>query len=244
MARKKIGDVSEVRPVFVFPGLSEIERQIQRRIQFWENPKRRGPYPLPVLDFLINVIGCELQTSEDNEEFGKDAEFYNPTWYTNGITNGELFYSLYTTVRRMAEDEKFNFVELPLCDREAFASMLYLGTCLFLDRLDEPELADERVDLWVLCAWTRKMRGYDLWQTENGEVSAPPGLRDLKDDDWKSIAEEVAEHFSEDGENEYLEIALLDQQPHWPTFQEFRSAKAHLLNWYGRTRANTQQRAD
>src|SRR5437899_1878408 len=66
---------------------------------------------------------------------------------------------------------------------------------------------------------------------------------DLNSDDWEAIAEDVKEHFSEDGDDEYLEIALLDEQLHWPTFQEFRSAKAHLLDWYSRTKANTQSRA-
>ena len=31
------------------------------------------------------------------------------------------------------------------------------------------------------------------------------------------IAEDVKRHFSEDGDDEYLEIALLDEQLQWPT---------------------------
>jgi hypothetical protein len=67
-------------------------------------------------------------------------------------------------------------------------------------------------------------------------------LGQLTDDDWENIAEDVKRHFSEDGDDEYLEIALLDEQLHWPTFQEFRSTKVHLLKWADRTRANTKAR--
>jgi len=244
MPRKKKSNGNQGKATtLVFPTHAEIEETLMRRIGFWEHPDRKGPYPLPVLDFLINAIGCEIETGEGGEEFAKDAEFYNPHWYTKGITNGELFYSLYRTISRMVEDEKFEFSRLPVGDQETFYSMVDLATSLFLEWRMEPESGGDSIDLWILYAWIRKIRGFNVWQNDNGEPIEPPPLGDLNSDDWEAIAEDVKEHFSEDGDDEYLEIALLDEQLHWPTFQEFRSAKAHLLDWYSRTKANTQSRA-
>lgn len=111
-----------------------------------------------------------------------------------------------------------------------------------LDRRKEPELADEGIDLWILYAWTRNLDMLAVWYDEKSESVLPPPLGQLTDDDWDNIAEDVKRHFSEDGDDEYLEIALLDEQLQWPTFQEFRSAKAHLLKWAEWTRANTKAR--
>jgi hypothetical protein len=230
MPSKKTKNVVQFEQGCVFPPHREIEENLQRRLRFWEDPDRKGPYPLPVLDFLVNAIGCELETGQDDEEFGKDTEFYNPSWYTTGNTNGELFYSVYKTILRMAEDPEFEFSGLPICDQEALCSILDLSTSLFLDRRKESGFAEDSIDLWILYFWTRKMRGFDIWQTDDGETVEPPPLGDLKSDDWEMIAEDVKTHFSEDEDDEFLNIALLDVQLHWPTFQEFRSAKAHLLN--------------
>ena len=83
------------------------------------------------------------------------------------------------------------------------------------------------------CSLFGTMRKANLFYRQLGQ---------LTDDDWDNIAEDVKRHFSEDGDDEYLEIALLDEQLQWPTFQEFRSAKAHLLKWAEWTRANTKAR--
>jgi hypothetical protein len=81
------------------------------------------------------------------------------------------------------------------------------------------------------------MSNEPLWVGDNGEPADAPELNQLTRDDWEQIAEEVKEHFI-DFDVEFEEMALLDEQPHWPTFQEFRKAKAWLLNWYGQTRWN------
>lgn len=240
MSRKKAKNAAQFEASLAFPTHDEIEESSQRRLSLWEDLGRKVRYPLPVLDFLINAIACELQTSEDDPEFGQDTEFYNSNWYTTGITNGEFFYSLYQTIRQMSSDEQFDFSRLTLCDQEAFFSMLDLAITLFLDRRKEPELADEGVDLWILYAWTRKIDKLAVWYDEMSESVLPPPLGQLTDDDWENVAEDVKRHFSEDGDDEFLEIALLDEQLHWPTFQEFRSAKAHLLKWADRTRTNAK----
>jgi hypothetical protein len=221
-----------------FPSHSKIDHTVKSSLEIWAHQK--GPYPLPVLEFLINEIGFQLETIEDAEDAGKDDEFYNPRWYTKGITNGELFYSLYRTLSSMIEDGKFAFGELAEADQQIFGSMLELARDLFLDRREEGEFVGDSVDLWVLYKWAREKSGFAVWTNENGDAVAPPALADLTAVDWKDIADDVVAHFLNDDQHEYLELALLDSDPHWPTAQEFRRAKANLRWWYGLTRGNQQ----
>ena len=136
-----------------------------------------------------------------------------------------------------------HFFSLSVGDQQAFACTLDLATNLFLDRDRDSGFVDEAVDFWNLYRWTRRIDGYSLWSTEDGtEAIEPPPLQQLTPDDWRVLVDDLKEHFLGEGEDEYIEMPLLDadQQPHWPTFQEFRSAKAHLLDWCSRTRVNSR----
>lgn len=238
MKRKSTKEpAAEQQAKFVVPTHKQIEGDLERELFLWRNHGRKGPYPLPVLDFIIGQIGFEIDSGEDNEDFGKDLEYYNPSGCVRGITNGELFYSLYLTVMKMTEEEGFDLLGLPICDQQAFASMLDLAVTLFLEHLKDVELGQGAIDLWILYAWCRRMRNEPLWGGDNGEPASAPELNQLTRDNWEQIAEEVKEHFI-DCDVEFEEMALLDEQPHWPTFQEFRKAKTWLLNWYGQTRGN------
>jgi hypothetical protein len=115
-------------------------------LELWQRLGRKGPYPLPVLDFIIGQIGIEIENCQDNEEFGKDVEYYNPFPYSVGIINGELFYSLYMTLVKMTQEEDFNLFDLPICDQQAFASMLELAITMFLDMDLDNELDQTVVD--------------------------------------------------------------------------------------------------
>ena len=137
----------------------------------------------------------------------------------------------------MTEEEEFNMFDLPICDQQAFASMLELAMTMFLDMHLDNELDQTAVDLWILYAWCRRMRNEPVWGGENGEPVSAPELNQLTRDNWEQIVEEAKDHFI-DYDIEFEEMALLDDQPHWPTHQEFRKAKAWLLNWYGQTRWN------
>jgi hypothetical protein len=226
----------DVQPTASFPSHSEIDRSVRSALESWAHQK--GPYPLPVLEFLVNEVGCQLDTIEDADDSAKDDEFYNPCWYTKGITNGELFYSVYRIISSMIENEKFAFGELTQADQQIFGSLLELARDLFLDRRGEGEFVGDSVDLWILYKWTREKSGFAVWTAENGDAVAPPPLGNLTSDDWKDIAEDVIEHFLDGEEDDYLELGLLDSDPHWPTAQEFRRAKAHIRWWYRLTRGN------
>jgi len=201
--------IAEQRPKFVAPTQKQIEEIISRELELWKRFGRKGPYPLPMLDFIIGQIGIEIEHDQDSEEFGKDAEYYNPCPYTVGITNGELFYSLYVTLVKMTEDEDFNLFGLPICDQQAFASMLELAITMFLDMHLDNELDQTVVDFWILFAWCRRMGSEHLWVGDNGEPADAPELNKLTRDDWEQIAEEVKEHFI-DFDIEFTEMALLD----------------------------------
>lgn len=71
MPPKKNKTVVHDEQPFVFPTQKEIEENLQRWLRFWEHPGRKGPYPLPVLDFLINAIGYEVEIGEGDEESAK-----------------------------------------------------------------------------------------------------------------------------------------------------------------------------
>jgi hypothetical protein len=231
---------ANTKPEFAFPPHKQLGEQIQAELKAWELTGHKGAYPLPVLDFIISQIGCEIDNGDGNADFDKDAEYYNPSGYVSGITNGELFYALYATIKKMTEDEKFEFLDLSLCDQQAFASMLELAINLFLDMFDEIELRQDAVDLWILYSWCRRLDEEPIWEDENGEPVDAPELGSLTKDDWERIAEDVKEHFLGESDAEYVEMVLLDEQPHWPTFQEFRKAKAWLSEWYGHTRWNSK----
>jgi hypothetical protein len=237
MKPKSTKESAEQQIKYVVPTHKQIEENIGRELQLWQQFDRNGPYPLPVLDFIIGHIGVEIHTCEDNEDIGKDTEYYNPSAFVNGITNGELFYSLYITLTKMTEEEKFDLFSLPICDQQAFASMLDLATTLFLEQMEDTELDQTAVDLWILYSWCQRMKNKPLWIRDDGEATEPPELNKLTREDWELIAEEVKEHFI-DYDIELQEMALLDEQPHWPTFQEFRKAKTQLLDWSRRTRWN------
>ena len=107
MPRKKKTTVTDEEAVPPFPIHRQIGELLQRRLDFWRRPDHTGRYPLPVLDFLVNAIGFAIELCEDTEELAKDAEFYSPSWYVKGITNGEWCCSLYRTIAGMAEQAKF-----------------------------------------------------------------------------------------------------------------------------------------
>jgi hypothetical protein len=75
MSRKRAKNVVQFEASLAFPTHDEIEQDLQQRLRLWEDPDRKVRYPLPVLDFLINAIACELETGEDDPEFGKTHNF-------------------------------------------------------------------------------------------------------------------------------------------------------------------------
>ena len=195
---------------------------------------------MPVLDFVINRIGSEIEMGKDSEDFGKDDEYHNPSWSVNGITNGELFYSLYRTILKMTQESEFEILELPLSDQQAFASTLDLAIVLFLDSRDPQDPDQGWVDLWILHLWCCRLDDTpDLYSEDETELSITE-LSQLTGDDWNYVAESVKCHFLDDSDVDDIEMALLDEQPHWPTHQEFRKAKAWLFDWYEHTRWNSK----
>jgi hypothetical protein len=239
--KAKNKSVMEERLKFVVPTHKQIEEDLQRELQGWQQFGRKGPYPFPVLDFIIGQIGCEIESAQGNEDLGKDIEYYNPTGYINGITNGELYYSLYKTILKMTEEDEFEFSNLALCDQQVFAARLDLAINLFTDLRGDNELNQDAVDLWIFYSWCRRLRNQPVWENENGETISPPEIEELTEDDWEQITGDLNAHFLEDSDAEFIEMVLLDEQPHWPTFQEFRKAKAWLMDWYGQTRWNRKR---
>src|SRR5438034_7870971 len=133
MPRKKKSNGNQGKAtMLVFPTHAEIEETLMRRIGFWEHPDRKGPYPLPVLDFLINAIGCEIETGEGGEEFAKDAEFYNPHWYTKGSQMANCFILFTERSPEWSKMRSLSFLDSLLAIRKRSIRWLILPLHCFL----------------------------------------------------------------------------------------------------------------
>lgn len=206
----------------------------------WLKADYAGPYPLPALDFIVGRIGCEIESGLDRGDIEKDDAYHNPSPYADGITNGELFYSLYITIGRMTDEKDFAIHNLPTCDQQAFGTMLDLAICLFIDGLDLNDLQPDALDLWILHSWCSRLDGSRYWADNNGDPVASPAIEEFSLTDWKFIASSVENHFMSATDIEIMPITMQEQQPHWPNHQEFRKAKAWLLDWARNTRWNSK----
>lgn len=117
--------------------------------------------------------------------------------------------------------------------------MLNLAITLFLDSRDPEDPDQGWIDLWILHLWCCRLSDSPPLYSEEDEI-APTELSQLTEDDWEQIGESVKEHFMGDSDVCDIEMVLLDGQPHWPTHQEFRKAKAWLMDWYEHTRWNSK----
>jgi hypothetical protein len=144
----------------------------------------------------------------------------------------------------MTQDESFALDNLPLCDQQVFASVLDLASALFEDSHEfsheDGEVDQNAIDLWILYSWCCQMNNKSVWEDEDGKSMEPPKIEALSKDDWQRIVEEVRDYLMPDSDPEslHMEMGLLDEQPHWPTFQEFRKATSWILHWYRNIRQN------
>lgn len=232
--RKKSTKDSNAKPNF------PTQLELNALMDEWPKLGYSGPYPLPALDFIVGQIGCEIECGLDSGGFAKDDAYHNPSPYADGITNGELFYSLYISIGRMTGEKDFVVNRLSICDQQAFATMLDLAICLFIDGLDLNDLQPNALDLWILHCWCSKIDESHLWTNDDGDPIAPPAIDAFSLTDWKFIASSVEDHFMSETDIEIMPITMQEQQPHWPNHQEFRKAKAWLLEWARNTRWNSK----
>jgi hypothetical protein len=211
-----------------------VEENLEKRIRSW-SAVYGGTYPLPILEFLVSRIGVELESAADQEEESRESEFYNPASYIVGVTNGEFYYSLYRTLERMLKEPEFEIESLPFPDQQILAAAVDLAIIIFMDyvKMDEREmLVSDAPAMWACHYWLRKRAGEPVWSTDSGEEVESLDLNDLSQDEWEMITSEIQEHFVPDPDVEFVDLALGDAQPHWPSPQEYRKAKGWLLEWF------------
>lgn len=208
-------------------------------------------YDFPELDALFNFIGCAIEREEDlnDHSLGKDEECqFHYSGYLNGITNGEYIYALFEILSEMTGDEPSK--EAPFFKEAVLASVLDGLQEEFLEELQQDRFPTEDAqDIWNLYAARCRYRKAPLWIDENDKETEPPGLREIEVDDWEWILEEIYDEFlwDRDWEIEVLagsNFALLKEQPHFPTLQEYRTAKTWIMDCYGSTRQNRKADED
>jgi hypothetical protein len=195
----------------------------------------QGPYPSPVIESITKFVFVEIEqlTSTAIDNFQKDGEYEVAAWPIHGITNGEWCYSLYTSLSRMMTDDKFELNELSLCDHQVLVLAVDSAVSIALQNIEEsdPYLSDP-ADLWILHAWCCRLSNIPTWPDD----SVPPPFAAFTEQDWTRVAGTVCSHFREGGYDDCEAMAILDHQPHWPSFQEFRKAKAFIQLWNDNTR--------
>jgi hypothetical protein len=207
-------------------------------------------YEIGQLDLLINFLGMEIERQEDSDDLplAGDAEYewhYSP--FLNGITNGEFLFCAFEILSEMLSDEPAK--PAPMYKEAVLASILDCAETDFLERCDseffDEEAAQDIWELWKACRANKKL---PVWEDENGQPADPPALKDIPQEKWEYVFEFIHDEFLWDRDWEIPffggNLALVQQQPHWPTFQEYRTAKTWLLALYGNTRSNRQEREE
>lgn len=205
-------------------------------------------FEIEQLDLLVNFLGTEIERQEDfdGNPLPKDTEYewhYSP--FLNGITNGEFIYCAFEILSEMLSEQPAKLA--PMYKEAVLASILDCAEIDFLERCDseffDEETARDVWELWKVCRANKKL---PLWEGENGEPAEPPALRDIPEDEWEYVFEFIRDEFLWDRDWEIPlfggNLALVQEQPHWPTFQEYRTAKTWLLSLYENTRINRQGR--
>jgi hypothetical protein len=201
-------------------------------------------YECPQIDALINHAGLMIQLEEDDEPgLEKDAECnVHYTSFLNGITNGEYFYALFQIFGELISDEP-STTGTPLYKEAILASVLdglrdeFLGS--LADNFFDEDGAGDIWELWKAC---RQNHNLPIWTDENDQPIEPPALKDIPRADWEHMLEVIYHEFLWDRDWELGllggNFALYQEQPHWPTHQEFRTAKTWFLHAYSSTRVN------
>jgi hypothetical protein len=206
-------------------------------------------YDFPELDALISFIGCAIEREEDKGEtsLAKDGECdFHYTAYLNGITNGEYIYTIFEILGEMLSDEPSK--EAPFHKEAVLASLLDGLRDEFLDRLADDNFPTEDAQgIWNLYAATRRYRKAPLWVNDEDKEVEPPSLSKISTDDWESILEDIHDEFLWDRDWELglfggINFSLLKEQPHFPSLQEYRTAKTWIMDAYSKTRQNQKSR--
>jgi len=165
--------------------------------------------------------------------------------FLNGITVGEYIYGIYEVFNELTNEAACP-AEDPLYKEAILYSTLESLAHDFLDRFRDGYFDEETaIDVWELWKACRANQEPPLWADDNDKSIEPPKLHDLKTEDWEYILEMIQEEFFWDLDFEYgANFALLEPQPHWPNFQEFRTAKTWLLGEFERTRASRKAREE
>jgi hypothetical protein len=135
----------------------------------------------------------------------------------------------------------------PLCKEAVLASILDCVKDDFLEGCNseffDAETAKDIWELWKICHANKKL---PIWEDGDGQPAEPPTLKEISENEWEHIFGFIHDEFLWDRDWEIPlfggNLALVREQPHWPSFQEYRCAKTWLMEFYVSTRINRDPR--
>jgi hypothetical protein len=195
-------------------------------------------YSLEELDFFINYVGLQIDMMEDDEEcdlWNKDAECdMAHCFFLRKMTNGEYFYSLYEIFQELISPEVPK--DLIAYKEAIFTELFNDATEHALYMMSDREPKDQEIwstDLWRLYEFTNKHKELPMWTDESGNPTDPPALSKMTENDWRRIVSDLFDEFFWDTDYEmFRHFSDDEEQPHYPTFPEYRKALLWFKDMY------------
>jgi hypothetical protein len=164
----------------------------------------------------------------------KNSEFPCHRDYLRSITYGEFVYCASEIILDMTSDDPAATV--PLIKQAVLDAMLHGIEAEFLQSLEvghfDADLAAQISELYKACSVSPL-----LWIDANGQPTSPASLADISPEHWRQIFHSIRYSLIDYEDfclrtslNGHFALAL--DQPHWPTFQEYRTARTWLLRIY------------
>lgn len=207
-----------------------------------ENGQKGMQYPIEKLDFLINYIGHQMFVREELDElWDKDAICdMHSCYFLKKITNGEYLFALYQIFQELTSPEPAK--ELVAYKEGILTELFLAATEEALERIsndDWQDVKDVAADLWTFHEFIRKRDGEPVWTGDKGKEKKAPQLNRIKSDDWRYIVDGLFEELFWDLDYQIFgHFSTYKEQPHYPTFPEFREAVIWLQEAYENTRVN------
>jgi hypothetical protein len=199
------------------------------------------PFPIEKLRFFINYVGWQIDLQESESQgnslidMNKECSMVSCK-HLEHITNGEYFYALQQIIWELNSDEPKK--DLVLYKEAIFGELFADATSIFLDYWKTGDFSlvkDTAQELWDLYEYCQIESGLTLWEDNEGNEVKAPEIEKIKIDDWNFVIDTLNNHLFWDYDCNLLISLNFSQfidQPHEPTFGEYRRAMVWLKDTY------------
>ena len=198
----------------------------------WKTSSGSMRFSINDLGFLITPVGLKLELFPELKDCARSKDEtcqHQYTLFLEGITNGEFFFAAYAVLGEMLSAEPAS--EPPRFKKAVLRSLLSCAKSDFMDTdPTNPRFMESAAKLWELWLACRQGANLPFWE-DDGDAGEPPPLDTLTTADWKVMFCFLFDELlgEPEIEDEPGNLALEDPQPYWPSFQEYRRARAWLL---------------